>query len=611
MDITQLFSAFNSLSLHALSGDVFVMAVILTCMVVLFMTGKLRYDLVSMLAFLAVIIVGFVSPEEAFYGFAHPAVIIVASMFIVSKALIDSGIIEAVIRRISSRTLEQKPVLQLAILSTLVVIASAFINNIGALAFIMPIAIKMARKADVSPAMFLMPLAFASHIGGFLTLVGSPRNIIVSTFREEAIGESFAFFDFAYVGIGIAVVAVLFLVLVGWRLIPKRKDSSDVGAPFEIENYITEVEIGPDAKVLGDTIKTLRDSIDAQVEVNMLIRSGHKTFHPSNYTVLQEDDVLLIQDNAEALTELVEENGLTLVGNRAVERPRDEDDDMMDIEAVVGADSALVGRTWKGVSLRKRFGVNLLAISRHGIQLKDHLDSIRFRAGDVVLLRGRRESIERTDQSMGLLPLAERELQFGRNPKTIAVVAIFIITVIMASINVVPVHMVFVTAAVLMVLFNLVSLSDAYESISWPVIILLGAMITIGTALEASGSIMTISEWILTISQTISPLAVLALVLVISMLLSDFVNSTASAVLMAPVAIQVAQSIGASIDPFLMAVAIGASAAFLTPVAHESNTLVMSPGGYKFRDYWRMGLPLEILIAVTSIPLIVYFWPMF
>lgn len=584
---------------------------LLIAAIIMFMWGKWRYDVVAMVALLATIFAGYLSPQEAFFGFVHPAVVIVASMFVLGRGLVESGIIEVALRRLSSNYIQKHPVLQLLLLSVLVAVASAFVNNVGALAFIMPIAIKMARKSDVSPAMFLMPLAFASHMGGFLTLIGSPRNIIISTFREEAVGSAFRMFDFAYVGIGVTLIGILFISIIGWRLIPRREDESESEELFEVNNYITEVEVTEGSPVVGQPIREIKNSVDGEVIITTLIRGEHHIYAPSNNKLLKPGDILLIQDNPEALTELVEVNNLALVGNKAVESRSSQTDEMKDIEAVVSPSSILTGRRWKEISLHMRYGVNLLAIAREGSQLTDHLDDIRFRSGDILLLRGRAETLEDEIQRLGCLPLAEREITFGRSPRKYATLAIFATTVILASVNLFPVHIIFLTGALLMVLLEIVSLPDAYESIDWSVIMLVGAMIAFGDALEGTGAIMQISNGIISLSEVITPTMVLVLVLVASMLLSDFVNSTASAVLMAPVAIQVGQSLGASIDPFLMAVAIGASAAFLTPIAHESNTLVMSPGGYKFRDFWRMGLPLEILIAVTSIPLILYFWPLF
>lgn len=588
-----------------------VLFVVLTLSFIGFMWGKLRYDLVAVLALLFVIFGGAVSGEEAFLGFVHPAVIIIASMFVIGKGLTDSGIFELLLRKITTPYMERHPVMQLAVLVGMVTFISAFINNVGALAFMMPIAIKMARKSNVSPGMYLIPLAFGSHLGGFLTLIGSSRNIIVSAFRETATGVPFTMFEFSYVGIGIVVVGIIFLSFISWRLLPHGRKKSGIETPFTVENYLTEVRVAPESFAVEKSIAELKKSEDSKVFITALIRDGVRMNYPANHEILRAGDVLLIQDDSEALTEFIEVNGFTLVGNKAIEEGSSPTDETKDVELVVAPGSMLEGKTWKEIPLRTRFGVNLLAIAREGGQLRKHLDDTRFLAGDILLVRGREETIEEVSKNMGTLPLADRELLFGRTPKVWGTLAIFIVTIILASIHIVPIHLLFLTAAVAMIIGGIVGLEEAYKSVQWSVIVLLGAMITVGMALQSSGAAHEIADMFISAQEIVSPVAMLAIVLAVTSLLSDFVNSNAAAIIMAPIALVLANGIGASMDPFLMAVAIGANVAFLTPYGHESNALVMKAGGYKFKDYITTGLPLEILVLVVSLPLILYFWPLF
>lgn len=592
-------------------GDQTVVFGVILIAFALFAWGKWRYDMVALFALLLVVFGGVFSTEAAFQGFTHPAVIIVISMFVIGRGVVESGVIETVIRKTTNKYVEHHPVLQLFILVLIVTIASAFVNNVGALAFMIPIGVRLARRSNTSPAMFLIPLAFGSHLGGFLTLIGSPRNIIVSTFRENAVGAPFTMFEFAYVGIGIAIVGIAFLSFVGWRLIPRQRKGRVEAEAFELENYLTEVRVGPDSVAIGKTLRELKDTVESKVIVTTLMRGDHRVVHPSDFTTLKESDVLLIQDDSEALTQLIEANKLTLVGNKAVEEGASQADEMKDVEVVVASDSALEGKSWKEIGLRMRYGVNLLAVAREGAQLKEHLDDITFQAGDILLLRGREETLEESIQRLGCLPLADRKLSFGRTPQVWGTLLIFGITILLASVHIFPVHLLFLTAALAMVALNIVNLDEAYDSIDWPVIMLLGAMITVGLALRESGGAETLSDLLIQMQTVISPEMMLVAVLFVTTLLSDFVNSNAAAVIMAPIAISLAAGIGASIDPFLMAVAIGSNVAFLTPYGHESNALVMEAGGYKFKDYVRTGLPLEILILATSVPLILYFWPLF
>jgi di/tricarboxylate transporter len=589
-----------------LSFDQVLVFAVLTVTIAAFMWGKIRYDVVALLAILAVVIFGILPADEAFVGFTHPAVVIVISMFILGQALVNSGIVEYVTRHLSG--LAGRPTLQLLLLTTFVAVMSGFLANVGALAFSIPIAIRMAEESDVSPSMFLMPVAFASHLGAFLTLIGSASNVIISGFREEAVGSGFAVFDFATIGVGVLVAGILFLALVGWRLIPSRK--SEEKDMFSVTNYLTEMKVPDGSVAVGKTLTDLPPADHSSVDYIAVIRDGNRINNPYPQLQLEAGDTILLQDTAEALSELKEANGLKLVGERAREGRIDNDDETVDVEAVVTEDSPLVGNAWKQVPLAVHYGVNLLAASRSGGQLDKHLDDLRFQSGDVLLLRGRDDSIRHTIKQLGCLPLESRDLTFGRHRTMLATLGLFVVAIGTASLGILPVHITFLAAAVFAVLLDFVGMKEAYETVNWSVIVLLGAIISFGEALIVSGATDKIASGIVSLSSFVSPTMMLIAVLIVTTLLSDFVNANVSAVVMAPVGIMIANSLGVSIDPLLLAVAVGANMAFLTPTAHESNTLVMGPGGYKYRDFWKLGLPMEIIIATISVPLILYFWPL-
>ncbi len=601
--ITQLIYAVIDLPL----SQIIVFATLIAT-VVAFMWGRFRYDVVALLALLVVIITGVLPIQEAFSGFTHPAVIIVASMFVLSQALVNSGVVEYVTQYLSG--LEGRPMLQLLLLTTFVAIASGFLANVGALAFSIPIAIKMAEESDVSASMFLMPVAFASHLGAFLTLIGSASNLIISGYRSDAVGAGFEMFDFASIGVGVLVVGVLFLALISWRLLPNRKKGSEDEELFDVENYLTEMRVPEESPAVGSRLADLSPEDNSDLMFIAVIRDGNHFYHPTSEVILQPGDTILLQDDVESLTELKEANGLTLAGERAKEAYINNDDETVDIEAVVTRESPLVNHTWKQVPLAVHYGVNLLAASRSGGQLRKPLDSLRFEDGDVLLLRGRQDSIRHTIRKLGCLPLESRNLNFGRHRKMITTLGLFLAAVLAATFGLLPVSVVLLVAAVSAVLINLVGVKEVYESINWSVIILLGAIISFGRALVVSGATDQIATGITSLAQYVSPTMMVIAVLVVTSLLSDFVNANVAAVVMAPVGIMTATTIGVSIDPLLMAVAVGANMAFLTPTAHESNTLVMGPGGYKYRDFWKLGLPLEIIIAAVSVPLILFFWPL-
>ncbi len=581
----------------------------LALVLVLFIWGRWRYDLVALFALLVVTITGLVPASEAFSGFGHPAVITVAAVLILSRALFNSGMVDYIVRLMSKAG--ENAITQLAVLVSAVTVCSGFMNNIGALALFMPVAIRMARKNEVSPSLYLMPLAFGSLLGGLVTQVGTPPNIIISIFRAEtAAGEPFRMFDFAPVGAGIALAGVLFIVLLGWRLLPKRKGQLSREEIFEIEDYITAVRVPKKSALTGKRIKDLEDATDGDIIVVGHQREGQKYPAPSRHRTFKEDDTLIIKANAEDLQELLDATGLKLAESDKTGEEALSSDEITIMEATITRGSVMEGRTAKTLNLRSRYGVNLIGLARQGGRLRSSPDNISFKVGDVLLLQGPAEILQEVLPTLGLLPLVERGLRIGQPPRVAFAVAIFALALSLAATGVLSIQIAFTAAALVMVISGFLSLSEIYESVDWPVIVLLGAMIPVSQALETTGGARLIATGILDLSGSAAPFITLTVVLVGTMFLSDLVNNAAAAVLMAPIAISVAGGMGASADPFLMSVAVGASCAFLTPIGHQSNTLVMGPGGYKFSDYWRMGLPLEIIIVLVGIPLIMFIWPL-
>jgi di/tricarboxylate transporter len=575
---------------------------------VLFITGRWRYDLVALMALLTLTLTGLIPPERTFSGFSNPAVITVAAVLVVSRGLQNSGVVELIGQRLAR--LKGGIIIQLAALTSLVMVLSAFMNNVGALALLLPVTIQLARRKNISPSVLLMPLAFASLLGGMTTLIGTPPNIIVASFREDVVGEPLRMFDFTPVGLGVALGGVIFITLLGWRLIPKRVDNASSNGMFNIEKYFTEVRVPEDSKQAGRTLSEFRELSEAQAVIVGLVRGKERRMAPHAHTKLQEGDILTVRIDTENLENLVNTTGLELVGSEAIGLADLESDEVNLSEAVVMPNSMMIGGSARSLNLRRSFGVNLLAISRQGARLRSRLDRISFQMGDVLLLQGPEVLMKEIMANLGTLPLAVRGLRLGQPRRIVLSVLIFIAALGVAALGLIPVQVAFVTALVAMIVARLLSLREAYESIDWPIIILLGAMIPVGEALETTGAAQLIAEGLLNISSQMPPAATLAVVLIGTMFLSDLVNNAAAVVLMAPIGIGVAQGLNANVDPFLIAVAIGASCAFLTPIGHQSNTLVMGPGSYKFGDYWRMGLPLEIIVVIIAIPLILLTWPL-
>ncbi len=580
---------------------------ILLLTLILFIHGKWRYDIVALLALILGTITGVIPIDRAFLGFSNPAVITVAAVLVLSRGLQNSGVVDIIGEQLSK--LKGGIISQIAALTTIITFLSAFMNNVGALALLLPVALSLAEKKNISPSKLLMPLAFASLLGGMTTLIGTPPNIITSSFREQVTGQPFSMFDFSLVGVGVAIVGLLFIIFIGWRFIPLRETGDSSGSLFEIENYITEVQVTSTSRIVGKAIKDIPDFSNAQTIIIGIIREEERRMEPSIYTELQPDDILVLSSDTENIKKLVESSGLRLVGSKEITSMDLQSDDVIIAETVVMPDSRLIGGTARSLNLRGSYGINLLAVSRQGSVIRRRLDQIRFRIGDVLLLQSYKQTFKETLETLGFLPLAGQKLSINKPGKIFTALGIFISALIISSLGILPVQVAFLTAVVLMIVAKVLPLSDAYESINWPIIILLGAMIPVGEALETTGGAQRIAGMLLHISQSFSPAMILAFTLISTMFLSDLVNNAAAVVLMAPIGISVANGIGVSIDPFLMVISIGASCAFLTPIGHQSNTLVMGPGGYKFGDYWRMGLILEIIIVIVAIPLVMHFWP--
>jgi di/tricarboxylate transporter len=574
----------------------------------LFAWGKVRHDIVALIALFLLVLAGIVPKDNAFTGFAHPAVVTVAAVLIISRALMNSGLIDVIASWVMK--VGKKLIVQIFALTVVVAVASAFMNNVGALAILMPVALYIARKSGNAPSYILMPIAFGSLLGGMTTLIGTPPNIIIATFRGDELGTSFGMFDFSPVGLGVAVVGIAFISLIGWRTLPKRQGEPSPEDLFQIEDYITEVRVTKESKLKGQAVSEIQKLTDADIRILGLIRNKRRIHAPDLDEELKTNDILILEADSDDLKTFVNNSGVKLVGGKQFRRDAIGSKDIAITEAVVTANSPLVGNTAASLSMRTRFGLNLLAIARQEKKLRQRIDNIKFKTGDVLLLQGRVNNINDAITSMGCLPLAERGMKIGVPRQIILAVGIFGIAIVSVVIRLLPVNIAFPLAALLLVIASVISVREIYTSVDWPVIILLGAMIPVGEALETTGGAGLIAAQILSIGTDFPVWATLAIVLVVTMFLSDVINNAATVVLMAPIGISVATGLNVSIDPFLMAIAVGGSCAFLTPIGHQSNTLVMGPGGYKFSDYWRMGLPLEILIVLVGVPLIVYFWPL-
>ena len=569
--------------------------------------GKFRYDIVAFTALMIGVVLGVVPSKDAFSGFGHPATLVVALVLVVSAGLVRSGAVLLITRTMidASRSLGAHITLMGAIGGVL----SAFMNNVAALALLMPVDIQTARKAGRVPGLSLMPLSFATILGGMVTLIGTPPNIIIASIRQESLGESFSMFDFAPVG-GIAAIAGLtFVALIGWRLIPARDDASL--STEDLSQYIAELVVPEDSKHIGKRLKDLAPvADDADVAILGLIRDGKRRYGQSRSVALQAGDALVLEATPDALDEFRSSLDLALADSDREERLKAGGEGVEIIEVVVTETSRVNGRTAQAVGLAWRRRTILMGISRSGRKITSRLRSTELKAGDILLLLVPRDTAADVTEWLDVLPLADRGLAVTENTKVWLAIGLFGVAVLAASIGLIYLPVALGLVVIAYVLAKIVPLSELYTHIEWPVVVLLGSMIPLGAALETSGGTELIAGALIGLTEGMAPWIVLTVLMVVTMTLSDVLNNTATTIVAAPVGIQMAQTLGVSPDPFLMAVAVAASSAFLAPIGHKNNTLILGPGGYSFGDYWRMGLPLEIIVVAVSIPAILVFWPL-
>ena len=609
--------------------------IVLGLTLVAFIWGRFRYDLVALAALLGSVMLGLVPAEDAFTGFGHPAVITVAAVLVLSRGFERSGVVDIIAHQVLK--VGENLLLQLLVLVGTVVLLSGIMNNVGALALLLPVAMRLAREHNTSPSLLLMPLAFGSLLGGLTTLIGTPPNIIISSYRRDVTGDAFSMFSFSPVGIAVALAGLAFIVLVGWRLTPKRSGQASTDEMFDTANYLVELKVGEESKAKGLTLQQLRDELDETIPVLAVVRDDNRRAGYNFHGALEEGDILLLEAGPDELQLLEDKVGLSAIAELEEEAPDVEptadgeaggeanidknkaaaqDHQPVDteglqlIEAVIRNDSMMINRSVRQLRLNHQFGLHLVAVARDGGRLKQRLRDIRFKNGDVLLLQGSENEISESLASLGCLPLASRELHLGQPRKLVMSVAIFALAIIAMLFDLLPAAVAMSTAALISLLIGVLPLREGYQAIDGPVIVLLAAMIPVGEALETSGGADLIADALLRFGSDWPVVITMVGLFLLSMLLSNVVNNAAAALLMAPIAVSLANGFDVSLDPFLMVVAVSASCAFLTPIGHQSNTLVLGPGGYRFGDYWKLGLPLSLVVLAVAIPLILLVWPL-
>lgn len=588
-----------------MTGEQIFLFVLMGALMALLIWGRIRYDLLAFGALVIAVLGGAVPASQAFAGFGNDAVVIVALVLVVSRALLSAGAVELIAPLVVKA--DRSVPAHIAIMSTVGAMLSAVINNVAALVVLMNLDMEAAQKARRAVSLTLMPLAFATILGGMLTLIGTPPNIVVAQIRERALGEPYRMFDFTPVGLVCAVAGIAFIAFIGWRLIPQVKSSTSAGDAPDL--FLAEAKVGEKSGAVGKRPFDLYELGDEHdVSILGVVRRGKRLRGFAAHEELRKSDVLVLEGAPKAIEAFI---GAAELGAAGQEKHGGLTGKSLNlVEAIVPQNARMVGRTAKNLRLLYRRGVTLLGVSRQGKRFRDRVQELEIKPGDVVLLLGTSARLSESIEWLGVHPIEDRRHQVLQRQKAFLAIGIFLSAIAAAVAGLASLPITLAAAVGLFALFNIVGPRDVYESVEWPVIVLLASLIPIGIALEESGGTKLIAEGIVTLSSSLPAWAVLTLVMVVTMFLSDFLNNVATALVAAPISIEIAQTLGVSPDPFLMGVAVAASCAFLTPIGHQNNTIIMGPGGYRFSDYWRMGLPLEAVIITVSVPALLYFWPL-
>ena len=586
-------------------NDQLIITSLLIALLFFFVWGRWRYDAIALIFLSLFVLFGFIEPNNAFSGFAHPAVVTVALVLLISKGLEKSGFILIIENKIQKIAHNQTQFM--IVLTLLAAVLSSFMNNIGAMAMLLPITLGICQKMSWNPSRFLMPLAFASILGGMNTKIGTPPNIIISEYRNEFANQNFSFFDFSFIGLPLTFFGIIFISFLGWRLITLRPINSLENPLIKIDDYLTEMTIKPNSSLIDMRAQDFRSKLDADTAVIGQIDSTEKKVELHGNFKLYEGQILILKINPSSLADLQQEFGLDVDSENELTKIKD----LGGIEAIVTPKSRLIGRKNNYFKRLVGGGFSLLGLWRRGLKYRFRLANEKFRSGDVLLIanRGDKDSISARLELAGLMPLWQRDFDIVRDSsKVLFAFLIFAFSLFLIIFNFLPILVAFLLCVIAFVAGNLLTGESVYRHIDWPVVTLLAAMIPIGNTLTEYEITSDVAYFLANYSQSLDFVWMIIIIMVLTMLLSDVINNAATAVIMGPLAASLAMQINQPIEPFLMAVAIGASCAFLSPIGHQCNTLVMGPGNYKFGDYWKMGLPLEILIIFVSVPLIVFYW---
>jgi di/tricarboxylate transporter len=581
---------------------------ILAAAVILFVTEKLRVDLIAMMVLVTLALSGLVTIEEAFSGFASPAVITVWSVYIVSGALFRSGVADS-LANFMLRLAGNNYLRLLFIIMLTIGIMSSFMNNIGAVAILLPAVVSVARKINVAPSKLLIPMAFTSLLGGKMTLIGTPPNILATSIMETYGGlEPFGFFDFTPMGVIVLAVGIIYFLLIGNRLLPDRTPGGDLSEAYQIRDYMSEVRIGEKSSLIGKTLTESQLGKEYNLNVVQIQRREERLLVPSHDPLLMTGDILLVQGSSQNILKASEALGLNAVHEWKVEELSLGSQEM--IEVTLSPGSHMHGRTLKQSDFRGHYGLTVLAIQHHGESISANLADIPLGFGDALLIQGPTDRIAQLRRDKEFLILETPPMETRRIKKAPLAIMILAAVLIAVSTRVVHVSTAMLIGAILMILTRVLDMDEAYDAIEWKSVFLIAGMLPMGIAMQNSGTALFLAEKIIELVGNWGTVAVLMGIFLMTALTTEVMSNAAATVLVTPIAIDAARNLGANPQTFVMAVVIAAATSFLMPIGHQANVLVFGPGGYKFGDYTKVGVWLNVIIFIVVLIFLPIIWPL-
>jgi di/tricarboxylate transporter len=592
-----------------MSLDIALLLLILLFTIAAFVREWMPIEVVALTCLGLLLLFGLVTPKEAISGFSNPAVITVMMMFVLSHGLVESGLIGKLSHRIASLSGRSHWKASLLLL-TLAGLMSGFINNVAAVSIFMPVAIHIAKHYRFSPSKILLPLSYACIFGGTCTLIGTSTNLIVSSLSEQHGLGAFALFEFVLLGGFLFLVGSIYNVVVPMRLLPSRSIISSLTRKYHMSAFLTEVKVPRGSKLAGHTVVEEQVSERFQLNVLEIIRGQRKISLDIRNTRLRADDVLIVRGGMEDILSFKEQYGLLLLTDIKLTDSDLSDENNILVEVQLSPSSSLVGLTLKQIDFRKRYGCFILALNRTGELIREKLASIPLQQWDTLLVFGPRTRVEALHESGDIIPLQEVELRLGMAPRWWVSVLTIAVVVVLAATGVMPILKASILGVVVLLVTRSLPIQQAYRAINWTVIFLLAAILPLGVAMENTGLAAIIGEQIGLLGAQLGPLAVLSLIYLTTSLLTEIISNNSTAVLMVPIAISTAASLGVDPKPLLMAIAFASSASFLTPIGYQTNAMVYGPGGYRLRDFLIAGAPLKVAFWLLSTWLIPVIWPL-